>query len=237
MGKKDGNKTLRSTSNAIKDLYNTYVKNEEREIPITDEENTDMEENKEHTQEMNADQEADKEMFESPEEMQEQMEALVEQMNEMGKERDELKEALVRKVAELENIRKRSIREKQEMVEYANEKLLFRFLELLDDMSNAVDAGKKSDDYETLLKGLEMIHSKAVKFFEDNGVKKMDDAVGSEFDVDLHEAMMHTPHPEVEEGHVVQVIQPGYMIHEKVLRHARVITSAGKPAAQEDEGK
>ncbi len=232
MAKKDGNKTLRSTSNAIKDLYNTYVKNEEREIPITDEESAEMEENKEQTTE----QLENNEMIESPEEMQEQMEALVEQMNEIGKERDELKEALVRKVAELENIRKRSIREKQEMVEYANEKLLYRFLELLDDMSNAVDAGKKSDDYGTLLKGLEMIHSKAVKFFEDNGVKKMEDAEGKEFNVDLHEAMMHTPHPEVEEGHIVQVIQPGYLMHDKVLRHARVITSAGKPE-QEVESK
>ncbi len=232
MAKKDGNKTLRSTSNAIKDLYNTYVKNEEREIPITDEESAEMEENKEQTTE----QLENNEMIESPEEMQEQMEALVEQMNEIGKERDELKEALVRKVAELENIRKRSIREKQEMVEYANEKLLYRFLELLDDMSNAVDAGKKSDDYGTLLKGLEMIHSKAVKFFEDNGVKKMEDAEGKEFNVDLHEAMMHTPHPEVEEGHIVQVIQPGYLMHDKVLRHARVITSAGKPE-QEEESK
>ncbi len=232
MAKKDGNKTLRSTSNAIKDLYNTYVKNEEREIPITDEESAEMEENKEQTTE----QLEENEMFESPEEMQEQMEALVEQMNELGKERDELKDALVRKVAELENIRKRSIREKQEMVEYANEKLLYRFLELLDDMSNAVDAGKKSDDYGTLLKGLEMIHSKAVKFFEDNGVQKMEDAEGKEFNVDLHEAMMHTPHPEVEEGHIVQVIQPGYLMHDKVLRHARVITSAGKPE-QEEESK
>jgi molecular chaperone GrpE len=228
---------LRSTSNAIKDLYNTYVKNEEREIPITDEESAEMEENKEQNKENNPEQaQINEEMFESPEEMQEQMEALVEQMNELGKERDELKEALVRKVAELENIRKRSIREKQEMVEYANEKLLFRFLELMDDMSNAVDAGKKSDDYETLLKGLEMIYSKTVKLFEDNGVKKMEDAVGKEFDVDLHEAMMHTPHPEVDEGHVVQVIQPGYMMHDKVLRHARVITSAGKPE-QEEESK
>jgi molecular chaperone GrpE len=230
MAKNPGKKTLRSTSNAIKDLYNTYVKNEEREIPITDEENENAEENMQD--ELN--QEEMGEDFASPEEMHEQMIALVDQMNELGKERDELKDALVRKVAELENLRKRSIREKQEMIEYANERLLFRFLELLDDMSNAVDAGKKSDDYATLLQGLEMIHSKAVKFFEDNGVKRMEDAVGKEFNVDYHEAMMHTPHPEIGEGCVVQVIQPGYMMHEKVLRHARVITSAGKPQATED---
>ncbi len=226
MAKNQGKKTLRSTSNAIKDLYNTYVKNEEREIPITDEEDNNMDENQEQ---IPTEQEQEAEELGTPEEMYEQMEALVEQMNELGKERDELKDALVRKVAELENLRKRSIREKQEMVEYANERLLFRFLELLDDISNAVDAGKKSEDYQTLLQGLEMINTKAVKMFEDNGVKKMEDAVNEKFDVDLHEAMMHTPHPEIKEDHVVQVIQPGYMMHDKVLRHARVITSAGKP--------
>ncbi len=226
MAKNQGKKTLRSTSNAIKDLYNTYVKNEEREIPITDEEDNNMDENQEQ---IPTEQEQEAVELGTPEEMHEQMQALVEQMNELGKERDELKDSLVRKVAELENLRKRSIREKQEMVEYANERLLFRFLELLDDISNAVDAGKKSEDYQTLLQGLEMINTKAVKMFEDNGVKKMEDAVNEKFNVELHEAMMHTPHPDIKEDHVVQVIQPGYMMHDKVLRHARVITSAGKP--------
>lgn len=141
-------------------------------------------------------------------------------------ERDDLKEQLIRKAAELENVRRRSIREKQEMIDYANERLLFRMLELLDDISSAADATAKTTDFDSLAKGLDMIYAKAVKLFDEAGVKKMDEGIGTEFDVNFHEALMMAP-SELPEGTVVQVIQPGYMIKEKVLRHAKVITSAG----------
>ena len=150
------------------------------------------------------------------------------EMEELKKERDELKEQLVRKAAEFENQRKRHLKEKQELIDYANERLLYRLLEILDDMSAAVEAGNKSSDFEALLKGISMIQQKSMKIFGEFGVKPMEDPVGKEFDVNLHEAMM-AMNSDKPEGTVLQAFQPGYMMHDKVLRHAKVITSNGIP--------
>jgi molecular chaperone GrpE len=75
-------------------------------------------------------------------------------------------------------------------------------------------------------KGLEMITNKARKMFEDAGVKQMDNIIGKPFDVNYHEALMMT-NSELPEGSIVQVVQPGYMLNDKVLRYAKVITSNG----------
>lgn len=143
------------------------------------------------------------------------------------KEKEELREQVKRAYAELENFRRRSLKEKQEMIDYANERLLFKMLAMLDDMSNAIDAGKKSDDYEALLRGIEMIQQKTLKTFEESGVKPMELSVGKEFDFNLHEAIMMMPSDEVPAEHIVAEVQKGYMMHDKVLRHAKVVTSSG----------
>jgi len=158
----------------------------------------------------------------------EKIAALEEQIKELTAERDELKDRYVRSAAELENIRRRSMREKQEMLEYANERLLFKMLELLDDFGNAIQAGKKTDDASAMLAGIELINQKVEKLFTDAGVKRMESPIGKPFNVDLQEALMHIP-SEYPEGYVVHEILPGYMINEKVLRHAKVVTSAGEP--------
>jgi molecular chaperone GrpE len=221
-------KPLRSTANKLKDLYDTYIRNEESRMRT----DTQAPEQEEHLQK-----ESD-ENLDSAENHDEQtvdtnlILDLVEKFDKIAKERAELQEQLKRMAAEMDNFRKRTLREKQELIDYANERLLYNLLPLLDDMQAAIDAGRQGSDYDALLKGLEMIHAKAVKLFSDNEVKKMDDPVGKPFDVDFHEALMHIP-SDVPEGHVVQEVQPGYFIKEKVLRHARVITSAGKPEVDE----
>lgn len=156
------------------------------------------------------------------------VEAIVNQLNDLEKERDELKDQLMRKAAELENVRRRTQREKQDLISYANERLLHKLVEILDDMEKAVDAGRDNDDYKALYQGIELIKSKSFKLFEEAGVKPMEELVGSEFNVDFHEALMHIPSEDIPEGHIVQVVQNGYILHDKVLRHAKVITSAGK---------
>ena len=112
------------------------------------------------------------------------------------------------------------------MLEYANEKLLFKFLSLADDFDAGLESARKSQDYDALLKGVELIQSKLLKLFEESGVKRMESYVGKPFDVDFHEALMHIP-SEFPEGNVIQEVQPGYMMHNKVLRHTKVVTSAG----------
>ncbi len=143
------------------------------------------------------------------------------------KEKEELREQVRRSYADLENFRRRSLKEKQELIDYANERLLFKLLALLDDMGNAIDAGRKSEDYEALLTGIEMIYQKSLKLFEESGVKPMENSVGRLFDFNLHEAIMMMPSADVPAEHIAAEVQKGYMIHEKVLRHAKVVTSSG----------
>jgi molecular chaperone GrpE len=231
-------KPLRRTSNKIKDIYDTYLKNQSsRNIPISDSEqekhSSDMSDEEKITA-INDMISGDNEKLEDDNfikatDVEEAFNLLNDQINSLTKERDELKDQLMRKAADLENIRRRSIKEKQDMIDYANERLLYNMLELLDDINAASDASKKTTDAESISKGLDMISSKAKKLFEDAGVKRMDDTLGTQFDVHFHEALMamNSQHPD---GTVVQVIQPGYMINEKVLRHAKVITSNGQSA-------
>lgn len=153
------------------------------------------------------------------------------ELDKLKKERDEYKDQALRLAAELDNFKKRNIREKQELVEYANEKLLQKLLPLLDDMENAIEAGNKSKDFEGLLKGIEMIYQKAIKTFEEAGVKCMENPVGKQFDVQLQESLLHTPSNKPE-GEILQLIQKGYIYNDKVLRYAKVITSAGNVEEQ-----
>ncbi len=154
-------------------------------------------------------------------------EILEARLEELEKEKSEIKERLILKAAELENFRKRTMKEKQDMLEYANQNLLYKMLPLLDDLSNALQSAEYKSDYESLLQGVEMINQKAKKLFEEAGVTEMENPEGKEFDVDYHEAMMTAP-SELPEGYVVQQVQKGFMIGDKVLRHAKVITSSGE---------
>lgn len=155
-------------------------------------------------------------------------------IEELKQENAALKDKLIRKTAELDNVIKRCEKEKLDMLTYANEKLLLKLLDLIDDLDKAVEAGKESHNPDTILTGVEMIHEKAKKFLEDEGVKQMNSAVGQPFDVNLHDAMVSMPseHPE---GTVVQEIQKGYTYRDKILRHSKVITSSGEQNDKKDE--
>jgi len=146
----------------------------------------------------------------------------------LEKERDVLKDTVLRKTAELENMRRRVLKEKNELIQYANQSLFQKLLPLMDDFENAIKAGKNRDDYQSLMQGIEMIYNKAVKVFEESGVKKLNLAEGDPFNVDYHEAILKMPSETVEEDGILNVAENGYMYHDKVLRHAKVITSAGK---------
>jgi molecular chaperone GrpE len=220
-------KPLRPTSNKIKDIYNTYKKgHKEINIPIKDAESEKMEVNetiginRENQMEENF---QDNETLESND-LQKELE---DKINELTKERDDFKEKLLRSAAEMENLRRRTNKEKQEMLEYGNERLLFKLLEILDLMEKAIESGGQSSDYDALYNGIVLIYQKAAKLFEDSGVKRMDVPIGQEFNVDFHDAVMHIP-SEAPEGQIVHEVQAGYTINDKVLRHAKVVTSAGQ---------
>jgi molecular chaperone GrpE len=140
----------------------------------------------------------------------------------------EWKESAIRRLAEVENIRRRTNQEKQELLMHAAQHTITKMLPILDDLHAAAEASKGTRDVESLIQGLEMIYAKAIRIFEESGVHVIDAVTGEPFDVEKHEALMHTPseHPE---GSIIQSVQRGYLLHDKVLRHAKVITSAGNP--------
>ncbi len=148
------------------------------------------------------------------------------EIDKLTKENVELKDQVIRKAAELENFRKRTNREKQELLEYGNEKLQVRFLEIADDFENAFDAAQKSSGGAKMLEGFQMIFRKIQKIFSDHNIIEIEEPCGKQFDVNFHEAILAMP-SDLPEGAVVQQVQKGYRCGEKVLRHTKVITSKG----------
>lgn len=231
-------KPLRPTSNKVKDLYNAYLKNEgSRRIPVSFSKSTDeslADNNRPEKDEENITQEV-----EVSEELNEQSddniyEELYEKIKQLEAERDELKDQLIRKAAEFENLKRRTIKEKQELIDFANERLILNLLPLLDDFSKALDAANSNSDYNSLHQGIEMIYQNAKKVLSEAGLTQMESSIGKPFNVDFHDALMSMP-SELPEGYVVQEYQPGYMLKDKVIRHAKVVISSGEPQAIEGE--
>jgi molecular chaperone GrpE len=139
---------------------------------------------------------------------------------------EEWKDLAHRRTAEIANMQRRAIQERVDLEHHAAERMIQKLLPIFDDLHAAVDASTKTTDITALQQGLEMIYTKTVKIFEDAGVSIIEATSGQPFNVDVHEALMISP-SEFPEGHVIQTVQRGYSLHERVLRHAKVITSSG----------
>ena len=112
------------------------------------------------------------------------------------------KDLAQRKAAEVENIRRRATQEKLQLIEFASERLLTHMLPVVDDLHAALESSRSSDDIDALRKGLDMIYAETIKIFQDHGVSVIDSNPGDVFDVDKHEALMHTPSSEHPDGHI-----------------------------------
>ena len=124
--------------------------------------------------------------------------------------------------AEFENFRKRTIKEKAELIINGAEKTVQAMLPVVDDMERALDNAQKSDDVKALREGMDLIYKKLMKALEGLGVKPID-AVGKDFDVDFHEAIAMVPGMgDDKKGKVIDCVQTGYTINDKVIRHAKV---------------
>ena len=136
---------------------------------------------------------------------------------------ESLKDKYLRQVAEFDNYRKRTLKEKTELILNGGEKVLSALLPVLDDLDRAMQNIEKSNDVETLKEGVTLIIDKLTKILQGQGLQKMD-TVGKEFDTDFHEAVALIPAPEeAQKNHVIDCVQPGYMLNEKVIRHAKVV--------------
>ncbi len=222
-------KPLRTATNRIKDIYSTYVKNESGRIPPTPPTEEPKTENEEAQEKVIKEETKEVELqlkSEEIEKLHKEVDELKSQVEALLKEKQDLHEQLLRVAAEFENFRRRTQKEKEELVKYANEKLLFEFLTILDDLTNAVEASKQTKDFDSLATGVEMILQKAKKVFESAGVTEIESPVGKEFDYNYHEALMTLP-SDLPEGYVVKELQKGYKFFDRVLRHTKVITSSG----------
>lgn len=134
----------------------------------------------------------------------------------------ELEDKYLRTVAEFDNYRKRVLKEKAELILNGGARVAEAILPVLDDMERAIDNGGKTDDLQVLREGMELIHAKFVKTLEGQGVKKID-TENADFDTDVHEAVAMVPGMgDDKKGKVIDCIQAGYKINDKVIRHAKV---------------
>ena len=132
-----------------------------------------------------------------------------------------LKDQLLRTVAEFENYKKRTLKEKAELILNGGEKTITAILPVLDDFERAL-ADTHTDDPAAIKEGMELIYKKFQKTLEGLGVKKIE-TDGQDFDVDFHEAIAMVPGMgDDKKGKVIDCVQTGYMLNDKVIRHAKV---------------
>mgnify|MGYP001083675551 CR=1 FL=1 len=135
---------------------------------------------------------------------------------------DELQDKYLRAVAEFDNYRKRTIKEKAELILNGSEKTISAVLPILDDMERALANADKTEDPKVLKEGIDLIFQKFGKILEGLGLKKID-TQDKDFDTDFHEAIAMVPGMgEEKKGKVLDCVQAGYTLNDKVIRHAKV---------------
>lgn len=162
---------------------------------------------------------------EASEEMQ-RIEALQQQLNDARAAVEKEKKEYLFLMADFDNFRKRVVKEKAEILRNGAEKVLAGLLPIVDDFERGLEATAATDNAEGVREGMELIYNKLVKYLADNGVKPME-STGADFDADMHEAIATVPAASDEQkGKVIDTVQKGYMINDKVLRHAKVAVGA-----------
>lgn len=141
-----------------------------------------------------------------------------------------LKDQLLRKAAEFENFKRRSEQNQMTFAKYASENVILGLLPVVDDLTRSLKSGKEKLENDPFYKGVELIVTKFTKLLESQGVKPID-AVGKEFNVDFHDVMMQVPRADVAPNTIIEEIEKGYYLYDKVIRHAKVIVAS--PVEQE----
>ena len=126
-------------------------------------------------------------------------------------------------LAEFDNFRKRTVREKSDLIKNGAEKAMENLLPVIDDFERALQAISTATDVEGVKEGVDLIYNKFIKYLESNGVKAIE-STGEDFNTEFHEAVTTFPAPdESQKGKVIDTVQKGYMINDKVLRHSKVV--------------
>ena len=136
---------------------------------------------------------------------------------------DDLNNSYLRLHAEFDNYRKRTLKEKMDIIKAGGDKVLTEMIPLVDDFERALETVQNADDKEAIVEGMELIYSKFISFLNQHGVKEIE-AIGEPFDADRFEAVTTIPvQDKSQKDVVVDCIQKGYMLNEKILRFPKVI--------------
>jgi Molecular chaperone GrpE (heat shock protein) len=145
-------------------------------------------------------------------------------LEELRKQAEEANGRFLRAQADFDNYRRRTLKEKEELAQYASIKLIGSLLPVVDNFGRALATGGESADVQSFAKGVDMIYRQLWQVLEGEGLKEME-AVGQPFDPEFHQAIMQVESDEYEEGTVVEVVQAGYILKDKVIRPAMVKVS------------
>ncbi|MGO4541113.1 nucleotide exchange factor GrpE [Paenibacillus sp. 2TAB19] len=143
---------------------------------------------------------------------------------ELEKQAEEAQQRYLRAQADFDNFRRRTTKEKEELAQYASMKLITQLLPVVDNFDRAMAAASANGDFESLAKGVEMIFRQLEQTLTGEGLKAMN-VVGEPFNPEFHQAIMQVESDEHEEGIIVEEVQKGYMLKDKVLRPAMVKVS------------
>ena len=136
---------------------------------------------------------------------------------------DDLNNSYLRLHAEFDNYRKRTLKEKMDIIKAGGDKVLTEMIPLVDDFERALETVQNADDKEAIVEGMELIYSKFISFLNQHGVKEIE-AIGERFDADRFEAVTTIPvQDKSQKDVVVDCIQKGYILNEKILRFPKVI--------------
>nr|BCX02003.1 MAG: protein GrpE [Bacteroidota bacterium] len=135
-----------------------------------------------------------------------------------------LQDQLLRRAADFENYKKRVERERQQLINLANERLLLALLPVLDDLERSLEAASQSRDFDSFYEGVRLVYRKFLDVLRSEGVEPFE-SVGQPFDYEQHEAFLEEPSAEVPPGTVLRELSRGYRIRDRILRHARVVVA------------
>ena len=187
-------------------------KNQNDEAKAKEEEILDNENVEQQAQEQVAEENAESDPEKKIEELEEQLE--------------HEKEVYLFLMADFDNFRKRTLNEKAELIKNGAERALRDLLPVVDDLERALDAINKGGDLDSLKEGVNLIYNKFVKYLESQHVSAIE-STGKDFDTDIHEAVTTFPTPDPSmKGKVIDTTIKGYMINDKVLRHAKVVVGS-----------
>lgn len=151
--------------------------------------------------------------------------AEADELSEWKKKYNDLNDSHLRLMAEFDNYRKRTLREKADLIKNGGESALSQLLPVVDDFERALQNIRTAEDVKAVEEGVELIYSKFMAYLSQQGVKPME-AVGKPFDTETFEAVAIIPAPEADmKGKVLDCVQTGYLLHDKVIRHAKVVVA------------